>query len=88
MGGVKSLWREILEMFGQHSLEIYILHRFLTSTCHLEFLGEYIRSTGCWTVELFVALVLSLLFSYVCVYLAKMLRQNRIFSIMLLGDKI
>lgn len=87
-GGVNSQWKRILEMFGRYSLEIYILHRFFTSTCDLEILGKYIKATGSWTIELFAALALSLLFSYACVFSAKILRKNRIFSIILLGDKI
>lgn len=59
----------ILELFGRYSMEIYILHRFMTSTCDMEMLGKYIHETGSITIEILVALFFSLLFAYMCIYI-------------------
>lgn len=86
-GGVNTKIGRMLNLFGRYSLEIYILHRFMTSTCDMEMFGKYIFETGSITIEILVALCLSLLFAYISVYMSRFIRLNKILSIVLLGDK-
>lgn len=87
MGGVNTKIRRMLNLFGRYSLDIYILHRFMTSTCDLEMFGKYIFETGSITIEILMALCLSLLFAYISAYISRFIRLNKILSIILLGDK-
>ena len=86
-GGVNTKIGRMLNLFGRYSLEIYILHRFMTSTCDMEMFGKYIFETGSITIEILVALCLSLLFAYISVYMSRFIRLNKILSIVLFGDK-
>ena len=86
-GGKNTKIGRMLDLFGRYSLEIYILHRFMTSTCDMEMFGRYIFETGSITIEILVALCISLLFAYISVYMSRFIRLNKIFSIVLLGDK-
>ena len=86
-GGVNTKIGRMLNLFGRYSLEIYILHSFMTSTCDMEMFGKYIFETGSITIEILVALCLSLLFAYISVYMSRFIRLNKILSIVLLGDK-
>lgn len=50
--------------FGRYSLEVYMFHRFMTDTCDLHFIGDYIHSTGSYAIELLLVVPLSILISY------------------------
>ena len=86
-GGGKSRNGRTLALFGRYSMEIYILHRFLTSTCNLTSIGKYVSITCSLTIEIVIALFLSIVISYICIYISRFIRLNKILSIVLLGDK-
>lgn len=75
-----------LTLFGRYSLEIYMLHRFMTSTCDMSFIGNFILTTRSWMLEFFLVLSSSLIMSWASVYAAKILSLNKIFSYFLLGQ--
>lgn len=87
MGGANTKCGQMLESFGRYSLEIYILHRFMTATFDMKVFGKYINETGSLTLEIMVALFLSVLFAYMCIYVSRFIRLNKILSVVLLGDK-
>lgn len=74
-----------LALFGKYSLEIYMFHRFMTSTCNLELVGDYILLTKSWTIELVVVIIVALIMAYASVCLAKCLYVNKILALLLLG---
>ena len=74
-----------LVLFGKYSLEIYMFHRFMTSTCNLNRLGEFIQGSDNYTIEVLIVLFLSLIMSYSCVYITKILSINNIIAFLLLG---
>lgn len=86
-GGANTKCGQMLESFGRYSLEIYILHRFMTATFDMKVFGKYINETGSLTLEIMVALFLSVLFAYMCIYVSRFIRLNKILSVVLLGDK-
>ena len=74
-----------LALFGKYSLEIYIFHRFMTSTCNLESVGNYILSTKSWTIELVLVMIVALAMACASVCLAKCLSINKILALLLFG---
>lgn len=85
--GERSPIFRILETFGKYSLEIYILHRFMTTTCNAEFIGTYIENTQSMTVEVIVACLASVGISYICIAVARFIRYNHILSLVLFGSR-
>lgn len=75
-----------LMLFGRYSLEIYMFHRFMTSTCNVLFIGDFIQATKSWTLEFCMVLTLSLIMSWISVYAAKILALNKIIAFLLLGQ--
>lgn len=59
----------------------------MTSTCDLQIVGKYVEETNSVTIEVVVALAIALLFTYMCIYLARFIRLNKILSFVLLGDE-
>lgn len=57
----------------------------MTSTCNLNRLGEFIQGSDNYIIELLIVLFLSLIMSYCCVYIAKILSINNIIAFLLLG---
>lgn len=77
--------QKMLRMFGRYSLEIYMFHRFMTDTCDLHFIGDYIHSTGSYAIESLIVIPLSILMSYVSVYLGKILEKMQLCSLLFIG---
>lgn len=86
--GGESRILNILEIFGKNSLGIYILHRFLTDTFDVGVVGRYIESTGSLAMEFMIAVPFSVLFCWLSIAMLKVIRFNRILSLILLGESI
>ena len=77
----------MLGIFGRYSLEIYMFHRFMTDTCDLHFVGDYIHCTESYAIESLIVIPLSILMSYVSVCLGKILEKMQLCSVLILGKR-
>ena len=79
--------QKMLGIFGRYSLEIYMFHRFMTDTCDLHFVGDYIHCTESYAIESLIVIPLSILMSYVSVCLGKILEKMQLCSVLILGKR-
>lgn len=74
-----------LQIIGQYSLQIYVLHYFILDQINLHFIGDYCVATGLYGLDLLSAIVLAFGVSGICVMIAKVGSRYTISRVLLEG---
>lgn len=74
-----------LQIIGQYSLQIYVLHYFILDQINLHFIGDYCVATGLYGLDLLSAIVLAFGVSGICVMIARIGSQYTYSRILLEG---
>lgn len=73
-------------ILGRHSLDIYIYHYFIIHTIHLSKLGDWFEQTNNAFLEFLLCFSLTILLSYISVFVGKLLRKSSIIVYLVYGD--
>lgn len=76
----------ILCVLGCNSLYIYILHFFILRLINLKRWGFWLFDTNNILIELGIALILAIPISFLCIYIAKLIRQSSLISKIIFGE--